>query len=125
MLFSGLERRSGIRRFGEEEVRALKLIDCLKKSGLEIRDIRRFMDWCKEGAASYPQRLELFVRQSQKVSAEIRRMEQVQDMLRYKCWYYEQLLAGAAAEELPDPTNGKMPPEICRVYTNAFAEAET
>ncbi len=82
MLFPGLERRSGIRRFGEEEVRALKLIDCLKKSGLEIRDIRCFMDWCKEGAASYLQRLELFVRQSQKVSAEIRRMEQVQDMLR-------------------------------------------
>lgn len=38
MLFPGMERVSGIRKFGEAELEALRMIDCLKKSGLEIKD---------------------------------------------------------------------------------------
>ena len=33
-LFPGLERTSGIRRFGETELEALRVIECLKQSGL-------------------------------------------------------------------------------------------
>ena len=70
-LFPGMARTSGIRRFGEGELEALRVIECLKKSGLEIRDIRQFMDWCTEGAATYPQRLELFQRQRANVEEEL------------------------------------------------------
>ena len=38
-LFPDLERSSGIRRFSEKEIEALRVIECLKKSGLEIKDI--------------------------------------------------------------------------------------
>ena len=58
-LFPQMERTSGMRRFGEREIEALRVIECLKRSGLEIRDIKRFMDWCMEGSSTYPQRLEL------------------------------------------------------------------
>lgn len=33
-LFPDLERSSGIRRFSEKEIEALRVIECLKKSGL-------------------------------------------------------------------------------------------
>ena len=36
-LFPDLERSSGIRRFSEKEIEALRVIECLKKSGLEIK----------------------------------------------------------------------------------------
>ena len=39
-LFPDLERSSGIRRFSEKEIEALRVIECLKKSGLEIKDIK-------------------------------------------------------------------------------------
>lgn len=39
-LFPGLERASGIRRFGDTELEALRVIECLKKAGMEIKDIR-------------------------------------------------------------------------------------
>ena len=45
-----------MRRFGEQELEALHVIECLKASGLEIRYIRQFMQWCTEGASSYPKR---------------------------------------------------------------------
>ena len=39
-LFPDMERRSGIRRFGEKQIEALRVIECLKASGLEsLRDI--------------------------------------------------------------------------------------
>ena len=51
-LFPDLERSSGIRRFSEKEIEALRVIECLKKSGLEIKDIKLFMEWCSEGSAT-------------------------------------------------------------------------
>ena len=53
---------AGIRRFDEQAVEALRVIECLKKSGMEIKDIQQFMIWCGEGASTYQQRLELFQR---------------------------------------------------------------
>ena len=52
-LFPGLERTSGIRRFGDTELEALRVIECLKKAGMEIKDIRLFMEWCAEGPSTY------------------------------------------------------------------------
>lgn len=39
-LFPQLIRESGIRKFSENEIEALRIIECLKKSGLEIKDIK-------------------------------------------------------------------------------------
>ena len=41
-LFPALTRTSGIRRFGEQELEALRVIECLKRSGLEIKEIKQF-----------------------------------------------------------------------------------
>lgn len=68
-LFPDLERSSGIRRFREKEIEALRVIECLKKSGLEIKDIKLFMEWCSEGSATYQRRKELFERQKEIVQA--------------------------------------------------------
>ena len=39
-LFPNMERVSGIRKFSEVEIEALRIIECLKKAGMEIKDIR-------------------------------------------------------------------------------------
>ena len=88
-LFPGIEHRSGIRKFGENELEALRMIECLKMSGLEIKDIKQFMDWCVEGASTYPLRRELLEKQKETVEAEIAHMNKFLDMLRFKCWYYD------------------------------------
>lgn len=81
-LFPHMERVSGIRRFSDRELETLRIIDCLKKSGLEIREIRKFMQWCAEGSSSYPQRRELFENQKKTVEKEIERLQKTLDMLR-------------------------------------------
>lgn len=118
-LFPGMERQSGIRKFGDRELEALRVIECLKKSGLEIRDIRQFMDWCAQGSETYPQRQELFVRQKAAVEAELERMERVRDMLIFKCWYYEQAMADGNEDRLSAMTPEEMPADIRRAWENA------
>lgn len=118
-LFPDMERSSGIRRFGEKEIEALRVIECLKKSGMEIKDIKQFMEWCSEGSRTYPQRKELFLRQKQVVEEEIRRMEKVLDMLRFKCWYYDQAMKDGSEDRLNSMLPDKLPADIQAYYDHA------
>ena len=124
-LFPNLGRDSGIRKFGEKELEALRVIECLKKSGMEIKDIRQFMEWCAQGSQTYPLRLELFVRQKAAVEQEVQRMRRVLDMLTFKCWYYEQAVCDGNEQRLQAMTPQEMPAKIRRAYENAHSEGNT
>lgn len=120
-LFPGMERKSGIRKFGEKELETLRVIECLKKSGLEIKDIRQFMDWCVEGPSTYALRKELFVRQKRTVEAEIAHMNKILDMLRFKCWYYEQAIQDGSEERIQSLLPSHLPKDIQKIYDNAHS----
>ena len=40
-------------QFREKDIETLRVIHCLKKSGLEIKEIKYFMDLCKKGKDTY------------------------------------------------------------------------
>ena len=121
-LFPNLQRESGIRKFGEGEIEALRIIECLKKSGLEIKDIKQFMQWCMQGNETYEQRRELFVRQKEKVEAEIERMNRVLDLLEFKCWYYEQAIRDGNEERVGEMKPEDMPEEIRGRYERSHPD---
>lgn len=121
-LFPKMERVSGIRRFGDTELEALRIIECLKRSGLEIRDIKQFMDWCVDGPSTYPQRKALFERQRETVEAEIVRMTRVLDMLTFKCWYYEQAMQDGGETRIRSLLPDRLPPTIQKAYDNAHSD---
>ncbi len=117
-LFTTLQRSSGIRQISDTENEAMRVFDCLKKSGLEIKDIKQFMEWCGQGSSSYPQRKELFERQIETVRAEMERMNRVLDLLIYKKWYYEQAIADGNEERVKARRPEDMPEEIRAAYEN-------
>lgn len=118
-LFPSLKRDSGIRKFGEKDIDAIRVIECLKKSGMEIRDIKQFMDWCMKGSSTFPQRMEMFIRQREKVEDEIERMNRVLDMIKFKCWYYEEAVKWGNEERVISMIPEDMPEEIRKAYENA------
>ncbi|MFA6874433.1 MAG: MerR family transcriptional regulator [Bacilli bacterium] len=87
-LFPDISRKSGIREFGDREIETLKIVECLKKSGLEIKEIRQFMLWCGEGKKTYPLRKKLFEERQKEVEEQIASLTKTLSLLRYKCWYY-------------------------------------
>ncbi|MCD8055864.1 MAG: MerR family transcriptional regulator [Clostridiales bacterium] len=119
-LFPDMERESGIRKFGERELAQLHLIECLKKSGLEIKDIRQFMQWCREGSVTYEKRLGLMRTQKESVMREIGRMNEVLDMIEYKCWYYETAAADGNEVRAAASRPEDMPEEVRNAYERLF-----
>ena len=118
-LFPNMERVSGIRKFGDTEIEALRVIECLKKAGMEIKDIRLFMDWCVEGPSTYPQRKALFEEQRSHMEAELEQMNRTLDMLKFKCWYYEQAIKDGSEDRLKSLIPDRLPEEIRKAYENA------
>lgn len=118
-LFPNMERSSGIRQFGEKELEALRVIECLKKSGVEIKDIKIFMEWCSQGSATYSKRRDFFLRQKEIVENEIHKLERTLDMISYKCWYYEQAVKDGNENRLNELLPDHLPEEIQAAYDRA------
>ena len=54
--FPNLKRSGNIRKFSDNELASLKLIECLKKSGLEIKNIKQFFKLVSGGSSTYAER---------------------------------------------------------------------
>ena len=121
-LFPKMERVSGIRKFSDTEIEALRVIECLKKAGMEIREIRQFMEWCTEGAATYSQRKALIEAKKAHMEEEIQRMNRALDMLKFKCWYYEQAIKDGGEDTIPAMIPNNLPEDIRRAYENSHKE---
>lgn len=115
-LFPNMERVSEIRKFSDKELETLRVIECLKKSGLEIKDIKQFMEWCSQGSSTYSKRRELFERQKENIECRISHLEQALDMIKFKCWYYDTAIADGNEDRLKEMIPNALPPEIQQIY---------
>ena len=122
-LFPELMRTNGIRKFSEQDLETLNIIECLKLSGLEIREIKTFMRWCSEGPSTYEKRRALFLRQKKSVEAEIERLYQTLDMIQFKCWYYETAIADGNEDRLMEMRPDHFPEEIQRLYDHGHGKS--
>lgn len=73
-LFPHLKRVNGVRQFSEIEIETLRVIDCLKRSGLEIKDIKEYMSLCSLGNTTLKQRKEIFEKQKEEVLQEMEKL---------------------------------------------------
>ena len=121
-LLPDLKRRGSRREFDDNDLEALRVIECLKLSGLEIRDIRQFMEWTRQGAATYPERKRLFEERRRAVEEEMARLRKSLDMIEFKCWYYETALADGNEDRIRGMLPDKLPPDIQRLYDNAHSD---
>ena len=89
-----IERQeSGCRVFSEKNMEALRIIDCLKKTGMSIKEIRQFSQWLEQGDASLRQRYEMFLERRRVVEEQLAKLQEVLNTINYKCWYYERAIA--------------------------------
>jgi DNA-binding transcriptional MerR regulator len=79
----------GIRMFKDEDMEWLRLLGCLKKAGMPLREIKAFMDWSRQGDATIGRRLDLLEKQRQSVLEQQKQLEDTLLMLDYKRWYYQ------------------------------------
>lgn len=117
--FPNLKRVSGIRRFGEQDIEALKVIECLKESGLELKDVKQFIKWATKGSATYKNRKELFEKRKKVVVQEIKNLQKTLNILEYKCWYYDKAIKDGTEDKIYKMLPNKLPTRIQKLY-NSF-----
>ncbi len=106
-----VERSSGgIRMFRESDLEWLQVIGCMKRAGMSIRDIRRYIELARQGDDTIDTRLEMFRRQREVLTQQIAQMQRTLETVEYKCWFYEtaqaagtvETVSAMAEEDLPE-----------------------
>ena len=95
----------GVRIFKDDDYAFLKIIHCLKSSGMQIKDIREFISLVMQGDETIEARLELFKKRRTELEKQMADLTETLEALNYKCWYYEtakNLGSTNAVDELPD-----------------------
>lgn len=99
-LLLGLKRnKGGIRIFDQQDMEVLQLIECLKKSGMQIKDIKQFIKWCSLGDQTLQLRKEMFDKQKANIEQKIKELEHALSLIEYKCWYYQEALKDGNEKE--------------------------
>lgn len=94
-----VERSSGgIRMFRESDIEWLRVIECMKKAGMSIKDIRQYIELALKGDDTIELRLMMFRRQKKVLQQKMAEMQHTMAMVEYKCWYYETAKAAGTVE---------------------------
>ncbi|WP_368297962.1 MerR family transcriptional regulator [Cytobacillus firmus] len=83
---------SGNRLFKESDLSALKVIECLKATGMPIKEIKNFIDWCSEGDATLQQRYDMFLDRKANAEAQMEELRKTMEVIEHKCLYYKTAL---------------------------------
>lgn len=106
----------GARKFQEEDLEYLLLIEFLKKAGLSLKEIRTFVDLAMQGSDTVPQRRLIFTIHRQRIEAEFQRLRDILDVLKYKEWYYRQAEQIGIDNARATITEETIPPEVQPYY---------
>lgn len=102
-----VERKpNGTRLFKESDIGALRVIECLKSTGMPIKEIKTFINWCSEGDSTLQQRYAMFMDRKAHVEAQMEELKKTMEVIEHKCLYYKTAL-DAGTEDIHK--NSKIP----------------
>lgn len=113
---------SGIRKFSEDNISSLTLIECLKNSGMKLKEIKQFMLWCKEGNSSLKKRYNMFLKQEENILKQIDTLQSSLNLVRFKKWYYSKALQDNSDEYVKKLNVNDMPEDIKKLYNQIHSK---
>ena len=84
--------KSGVRQFTDADINWLMMLECLKSTGLQLKDIKHYINLLKKGNSSLVERAEMFKKQKIKCQQEINLLKQTMKKLDFKIHYYDEAL---------------------------------
>ncbi len=115
-LLNGINRKSGIRSFNDKDLNTIRVIECLKNSGMLIKEIRDFMKLCEEGDSSLNERYNFFLDQEKKVQDQIKSLNQTLKLIKFKQWYYLKAISDNTESIVKNMSIDDMPVDIKELY---------
>lgn len=115
-LLNGINRKSGIRSFNDKDLNTIRVIECLKNSGMLIKEIRDFMKLYEEGDSSLNERYNFFLDQEKKVQDQIKSLNQTLKLIKFKQWYYLKAISDNTESIVKNMSIDDMPDDIKELY---------
>ena len=108
---------SGIRMFNDSDYEFLKIIECLKHTGMQLKDIKKFIYLVMEGDKSIDDRLLLFKKRKEEVEKQIEKLQNTLDVVNFKCWYYETAKKAGTTAVPDNMRDEELPEELRKIRT--------
>ena len=116
-LLQNIDRSNGsIRKFDDKDLEALRIILCLKTSGMKISEIKQFMDWCSKGDTTIDKRLNMFYQQEKNINEQIDILNKSLKLIKFKQWYYETAKRYGTEKNVKDMNIDDYPDDIRKLY---------
>jgi len=87
----------------------------LKKTGMQLKDIREFVYMAMQGDDTIEPRLTLIRQQREAVLKQIAELQDTLNTLDFKCWYYETAKANGTTEVPRNMTLDELPEQFREV----------
>lgn len=99
-----VERDSaGNRIFSENDMDWLSLICCLKNTGMPIKQIKEYIEWCLDGDETLEIRKQMLLRHRQEVLRQIDELKHNLEKIDYKISHYNTLCKFQVKNKTPEP----------------------
>lgn len=93
-LIPNLKRNNnGERIFSASNIHTIQSIECLKRTGMPIKEIKKYIHLIEQGDSTLEKRLEFFLEREKQVNSQIEDLHKTLDEIRWKCNYYREAIA--------------------------------
>lgn len=86
--------KNNYRIFDEKNIAWLKGLQCLKKCGMSIKDMKLYMNYCMEGPSTIPERKEMLNKLNESLVKKINDLNECIDFIENKQAFYDDVLDG-------------------------------
>lgn len=86
--------KNNYRDFDERNLKWLQSLMCLKRCGMSIADMKKYMHLCMEGKSSIPDRKEMLAKQKEFLLEEIKQIEESIKYIDNKQQYFDDIMDG-------------------------------
>ena len=84
--------QNNIRQFSEDDLGWVRIVQCLRKVGIENKSIKRYIDLCIMGDSTIQERYEIIKTTKEKARNQMEDLKHQLDMLEYKEQFYQNLI---------------------------------
>lgn len=112
------KNKAGNRIFTDEDIEVIRIIQYLKKSGMQLNEIKEFMIWCKQGDSTLEKRLNLFKMQKRKVLQQINELQETLSLIEFKEWYYTKAVKDGTEKIVKNMSIHEMPLKVQEEFKN-------
>ncbi len=102
----------GMRVFRDQDLEWLQVIGCLKKAGMKLCEIKKFIEMAMQGDETIDDRLNLITAQKKEVESQLAALQKTLATLEFKEWYYTTAKADGTTERVRNLSLDELPEQF-------------